>query len=90
MSLIIPSFIEHFDLEDLLRCVAPRKIFVVSSESDPQSADAEDLVMNARPTFEIQCCADHLQHLRVPGPHALDRLRFEAILDWTQAQSTCA
>jgi dienelactone hydrolase len=89
MSLIIPSFAEHYDLDDLLRCVAPRKIFVVSSESDPQTADADVLVKNAFLAFEIQQCANHLQHLRVPGPHALDRRRFQAILDWTVTQATC-
>jgi cephalosporin-C deacetylase-like acetyl esterase len=90
MSLVIPSFAEHYDLDDMLRCVAPRKVFVVSSEDDPQAADADDLVRNAFPTFEIQECADHLQHLRVPGPHALDQTRFQAILDWTFTQATCS
>jgi dienelactone hydrolase len=87
-SLIIPSFNEYFDIDDLLRCVVPRKILVVSSEDDPQAADAEELVSNALPAFEIEGCANHLQHLRVPGPHALDRMRFEAILDWVATQAT--
>jgi dienelactone hydrolase len=87
MSLVIPGFSEHFDLDDLLRCVAPRKIFVVSSTDDPQTADAEELLQNVRPAFEAQRCGPHLQHLRVPGPHALDRQRFEAIVNWTLAQS---
>jgi dienelactone hydrolase len=90
MSLVIPSFNEHYDLDDLLRCVAPRKILVVSSEDDPQAADAEELVKNALPAFERQRCKDHIQHLRVPGAHALDRGRFEAILDWTVAQASCS
>jgi dienelactone hydrolase len=87
-SLIIPNFNEHFDIDDLLRCVAPRRILVVSSEDDPQAADAEELVKNALTAFEIQGSANHLQHLRVPGPHALDRMRFEAILDWAATQAT--
>ncbi len=87
MSLIIPSFAEHYDFDDLLRCIAPRKIFVVSSDDDPQAADAEELLENARQAFEVQHCADHLQHLRVPGGHPLDRERFEAIVDWTVTQA---
>jgi dienelactone hydrolase len=90
MSLVIPGFAERFDLDDLPRCVAPRKIFIVSSEDDPYSADAEDLVRNALPVFEKQGCADHLQHLRVPGRHALDQARFEAISNWMVMQATCS
>jgi dienelactone hydrolase len=90
MSLVIPGFAKHFDLDDLLRCVAPRRIFVVSSQDDPYSADAEDLVSNALPVFEKQGCADHLQHLRVPGRHALDRARFEAISNWIVMQAAGA
>jgi dienelactone hydrolase len=90
MSLVIPSFAERFDLDDLLRCVAPRKMFVVSSQDDPLSADAEDLVRNALPVFEKQGCADHLQHLRVPGRHAVDQTRFEAISNWIVMQATCS
>lgn len=87
MALVIPSFAEHYDLDDLLRCVAPRKIFVVSSDNDPQSADAEAIVSNALPAFEAEGCEHHLQHLRVPGPHTLDQGRFETILDWTVKQA---
>jgi dienelactone hydrolase len=88
MSLIIPGFSEHYDFDDLLRCVAPRRMFVVSAEDDPQSADAAELVRNALPTFESCDCADHLQQLRTPGPHALDQTRFGAILDWTVWQAS--
>jgi dienelactone hydrolase len=85
MSLVIPGFMQHFDIDDVLRCVAPRKIFVVSSESDLQTADANDIVSKARPTFQEQHCENHLQHLRVPGPHALDQQRAEAMVDWMLA-----
>lgn len=87
MSLIIPSFTEHFEMIDLLRCVAPRKLLVISSEDDPQSADAEDLVRGAFPAFEAQHCANHLKHFRAPGSHALDQSRFGTVLDWCVAQS---
>jgi dienelactone hydrolase len=88
LSLVIPAFAAHYDFDDLLRCVAPRTIFVVSSDDDPYSADAEELIRNALPEFASQHGADRLQHLRVPGPHALDRTRFEAIVDWTVAQGS--
>ena len=82
MSLVIPGFVQHFDMDDVLRCVAPRRIFVVSSESDPQTADANEVVSRARSTFKEQHCESHLEHLRVPGPHALDQRRAEAMVEW--------
>jgi dienelactone hydrolase len=82
MSLVIPGFARAFDLDDLLRCVAPRRLFVVSSDEDPYSADAVELVRDAKPAFEA---GGELRHLRVPGPHALDRARFDAIVDWLAA-----
>ncbi len=88
MSLVIPGFAGHFDFDDLLRCVAPRRIFMVSSTADPYSGDAEDMVKNALPVFETQGRADHLQHLRVAGQHALDRQRFEAISNWIAIEAT--
>jgi dienelactone hydrolase len=85
-SLIIPGFARHFDFDDLLRCVAPRRILVVSANTDPNSADAEELVRNALPTFGEMNCVNHLQHLRVSGGHALDQERFHAIVDWMVSQ----
>ena len=87
MSLIIPGFARRFDLEDLIRCVAPRRLLLVSSEEDPLTKDADLLVRAALPVFEAQNCAGHLQHLRFRGSHALDQERFQAILDWTVARS---
>jgi len=73
MALVIPSFASRFDLEDLVRCVAPRPLFIVSSKDDPYSADATDVLSRARTNAE---------HLRTRGPHKLDVQRFEAIVDW--------
>jgi dienelactone hydrolase len=86
MSLIIPGFAKQFDIEDVVRCIAPRKIFVVSSEDDAVSADADDVVQRAKGVFEEMNCSECLEHLRGRGGHALDRHRFNAIVDWTLAQ----
>ena len=87
MALVIPGFLAHYDIEDLLRCVAPRPMLVVSSEDDPQAADADDVVSRVRDSFESQGCTTNLQHLRTAGPHALDESRFEALVDWTVRQA---
>lgn len=87
MSLIIPGFAEKFDLDDLLRCIAPREVLVVSATEDPYSADADRVAKNAFKEFESQGCPSHLQQLRVPGGHALDVTRFDAIVEWTVEQA---
>jgi dienelactone hydrolase len=86
MSLIIPGFAKQFDIEDILRCIAPRRIFVVSSEDDAVSADADEVVQRAKGVFEGMNCGECLEHLRGRGGHALDRHRFNAIVNWTVAQ----
>lgn len=87
MSLVIPGFADQFDIDDLLRCVAPRQMLVVSADDDPYSADAEQVVVKALPEFEKEGCGDHLLHLRVPGQHGLDQGRFDAIVEWMLQQA---
>lgn len=82
MALVIPGFAAHFDFDDLMRCIAPRRLFIVSAESDPYSADATDLVERAREAWLGVDAEKNLQHLRVPGMHALDQDRFDAIVKW--------
>lgn len=88
MALVIPDFARQFELADLIRCTAPRKMFVVSSEDDPFASDANDLVRAAAVAFVAAGCPSHLQHLRLPGPHPLDAQRFDAIVNWTLAEAT--
>jgi hypothetical protein len=54
MSLIIPGCATQFDIHDLMRCIAPRALFVVSSDQDPSSADADQLVRDALPALSLE------------------------------------
>lgn len=90
MALIVPGFAARFDLDDLIRCSAPRTLFLVSADADPYSADAADLVARALPAYQSLHAEHALQHLRIAGPHALDTPRFNAIVDWILAQSPAA
>ena len=87
MSLIIPGFAEKYDVDDLVCCVAPREILVVSATDDPQSADADNVVKNAFKEFASLGCPGHLEHLRVSGGHPLDPARFDAIVEWVATQA---
>jgi len=89
MALVIPGFASRFDFDDLLRCVAPRKLLVVSGALDPLSADATAVVASARSAFVERRATDHLRHFQAPGAHELDRPRFDAIVDWLTNASEC-
>jgi dienelactone hydrolase len=80
MALVIPGFAARFDFDDLMRCIAPRSLLVVSSDSDPFAADAATLVERARPAFSES--GGDLQHLHRGHGHALDADRFTAIVEW--------
>lgn len=82
MALVIPGFASRFDFDDLLRCTAPRKVLVVSGDGDQYSADAGDLVTAAAPAFAEAGVRNHLTHVHAGRGHALDRERFDAIVDW--------
>ncbi len=86
-GLVIPGFAARYDYDDLMGCVAPRPLFIVSADQDVYSADAPDLVARARPAFVEAGAEQSLRHLRVAGPHALDSARFEAIVEWLVAQA---
>jgi dienelactone hydrolase len=88
MALVIPGFASRFDFDDLIRCVAPRNLLVVSSDDDPYAADATDLVANAKPAFQALGAEENLSHIRVGRSHALDSRRFSAIVEWLVGQSS--
>jgi pimeloyl-ACP methyl ester carboxylesterase len=85
MALVIPGFAAHFDLDDLMRCIAPRKLLVVSSDNDPFAADSATLVDRARSAFSE--LGNHLQHLHHGQGHGLDPGRFNAIVEWLALQA---
>jgi pimeloyl-ACP methyl ester carboxylesterase len=87
MSLVIPGFAKRLDLDDLLRCIAPRPALIVSSDEDPFSADAEELVARVQPCFEDDAGRSNLHRIRSAGTHALDASRFESIVDWVHRQA---
>ena len=90
MALVIPGFARRFDLDDLIRCTAPRKLFLVSSDGDPYAADAADLVANGQPVFQSAGVSNNLRHLRVGTGHALDPKRFAAIAEWLIHEATAS
>ncbi len=82
MSQLLPGFVERFDIEDLIRAIAPRPLLLVSAEQDQYSKDAPALVELAQPTYVAQGSPTGLTSLHYPGGHQLDQERFHVIADW--------
>jgi dienelactone hydrolase len=86
-NLVIPGFATQFEVADLLRCIAPRSLLVVSAEDDAASGDANDVVRTAQAAFQAANASERLSHVHVPGAHGLDQRRFDAIVEWAVSQT---
>src|SRR5207253_1642808 len=86
MAEVIPGFTQHFDVQDLVKCMAPRKTLLLSAE-DQYFQDAEGIVRTARETFAALGAEGHLAHRQYRGGHALTQERFEDIVEWIVAVS---
>jgi dienelactone hydrolase len=82
MAEVIPGFAARFDIQDLVMCMAPRHMLVVSATEDAASQDADAIVTAARPAWAALGAAERLEHARYQGTHALTQERFDAIVEW--------
>jgi dienelactone hydrolase len=85
MALAIPGFAAQFDIQDLVRCMAPRQTLLVSATEDKHAMDAAVIVAEAREAFVALATAAHLAHKRYVGGHPLTAERFDYILQWLVA-----
>jgi dienelactone hydrolase len=88
LAQVIPGFVQRFDLDDLVQCMAPRPLLLASAIRDPYSQDADVIEATARAAYEALGAAGALEHLRADAEHRLTADRFERIVDWTWAQCT--
>ncbi len=82
MASVIPSFNIKYDIYDLVKCVAPRKLLIVSAEEDKYSRDAAKTVEKAQPSYAARGASKNLQHKSYPGGHPLTQERFDHIINW--------
>jgi len=87
MASVIPNFHGKYDLYDLVSCIAPRRLLIVSGEEDKYSKDAAYIIEKASPAYSVFDALQNLQHKRYPGGHALTKERFDAIIEWIIANS---
>jgi len=82
MSIVIPGFIQKYDIYDLVRCIAPRHLLIISAEDDKYSRDADFIVEQARLSY-VECHAiNNLCHMKYSGGHPLTKERFDFIVEW--------
>jgi dienelactone hydrolase len=86
MALVIPGFAKRYDLDELIRCVAPRRLLVVSATEDKFSLDADWVVKHGRDAYDRAGKSHHLEHRRYKGGHELNRERFADIVGWVVEQ----
>jgi dienelactone hydrolase len=79
---VIPGFVKHWDIQDLVACIAPRPLLLVSATEDPYSVDAPDVEAGGRWGYAAKGAESALKHLRFEGGHDLTPDRFHAITNW--------
>ena len=84
MASVIPNYHGKYDIDDLVACIAPRKLLIVSAEEDKYSKDAPYIVERAGEVYEELGAIGNLCHSRYPGGHALTKERFDCIVKWLE------
>ncbi len=87
MASVIPGFHGKYDIDDLVACIAPRKLLIVSSEEDKYSKDASYIVEKAGGAYLKYGALQNLQHKRYQGGHALTQERFDFMIEWIDTQA---
>jgi cephalosporin-C deacetylase-like acetyl esterase len=64
MASVIPNFIIKYDIQDLVRCIAPRHLLIVSAEDDKYSKDADVVVEQAVSSYSEYQSTGNLYHKR--------------------------
>ena len=82
LASVVPNLYKKYDIGDLLACVAPRKLLIVSTDDDKYSRDAADVVNIAKRSYAGLNAEDNIVHIRYKGGHALTQERFDAIVKW--------
>ena len=82
MASVIPGFLSAYDIDDLVCCIAPRHLLIVSADEDKYAMDADFIVERAKPSYVAYNAEDNLRHIRYSGGHALTKERFDFIVEW--------
>lgn len=84
MALIIPGFNKYYDIIDLIKCIAPRKVLLVSGTTDKYSKDAKEIELHLKEELQDYNFS-WLEHKRFDGGHSITKERFNYIINWFKA-----
>ena len=84
MASVIPNFHGKYDIYDVVSCIAPRRLLIVSSDSDKYSRDAAYIVEKASPAYAEWNAMGNLEHKQYQGGHAIKEERFYDIIKWIE------
>jgi dienelactone hydrolase len=76
----VPGLVRQLDTHDVLSAIGPRPALVVSGTEDKYSRDADEVVAKVG--------GDFITEMRVNRGHALDKERFDAIVEWIVGRVT--
>lgn len=82
MASVIPNFHGNYDIDDLVACIAPRRLHIVSAEEDKYSKDAPYIVERGSKAYIEFGVEKNLYHSRYPGGHAMTKERYDFIIEW--------
>ncbi len=88
MSEVIPGFLTQFDIEDLVRAMAPNPVLLISGKDDKYSRDTPAVMRKAVDTYRAHRAEAALKGFHYAGGHELDESRFNAIVEWTVSTAT--
>lgn len=82
LASVIPNFCCKYDVEDVVSCIAPRKLLIMSAKDDKYSNDAINIVEKASKVYVDYDVIDNIEHKRYDGGHELTKERYEYIINW--------
>jgi len=80
MMLMIPFFLKEFEMNHLVKCIAPRHLLLLSADRDKYSMDSDKIYNRCKEIWGNQ--QEHILHNRYHGEHALNGIRFNDIINW--------
>lgn len=82
MASVIPGFYLKYDIDDVVSCIAPRDLLLVSASEDKYSRDADYITQQISFLYAIHHREHALCHKKYSGGHAITRERFDFIIHW--------